>query len=280
MRLGIITDVHLGPTLAEAEQREGQAVKLTRYAAPLTEQVVYGWRTRERPELVLNLGDVLSDVSREVDRESYAYFCSLLDDAGVPVLHVAGNHDQVNLSDQDLLELWQLDRRWPAALRHEASTAYAVDFGGHRFVILSTRFQPPEGVFLGAGQLEFLHSCLASAPGPCVLLTHQPASEMSLRGNRWFEADPHLALIHERGELRRILARHAHVLAAFNGHAHWNHVDVIGGVPFITVQSLTENIDPAGVPRAAAASAIVELSESGLELCVSGAQPLRFALRR
>jgi 3',5'-cyclic AMP phosphodiesterase CpdA len=280
MRLGIITDVHLGPAVAAAEQREGQPVKLTQYAAPLTEQVVYGWRTREQPELVLNLGDVLSDVSRDVDRDNYAHFCSLLDDAGVPVLHVAGNHDQVHLSDGDLLQLWQLDRRWPAALRHEGSTAYAVDFAGYRFVILSTRWQPPEGVFLGAGQLEFLERCLASAAGPCVLLTHQSASEMSLAGNRWFEAEPHLARIHERAELRRILARHGNVLAAFNGHAHWNHVDVIGGVPFITVQSLTENANPTGTPAPAAASAIVELSSSGVELCVSGAHPLRFALRR
>jgi hypothetical protein len=113
-----------------------------------------------------------------------------------------------------------------------------------------------------------------------VLLTHQSVSEMSLLGNRWFEAAPHLALIHERAEIRRVLERHGNVLAAFNGHAHWNHIDVIAGVPFITVQSLTENATPGGAPTPAAASAIVDLSGSGVQLYVSGAQPVRFALRR
>lgn len=277
MRLGIITDVHLGPAPVA---REGQPVKLTAYAAPLTEQVVHGWRTREHPELVLNLGDVLSDVSREVDRQNYAHFCSLLEDAGVPVLHVAGNHDQVHLSDEELLELWQLGERWPGALRHPGSAAYAVDFAEHRFVILSTRWQPPDGVFLGAGQLEFLDRCLGSAPGPCVLLSHQSLSEMSLAGNRWFDTQPHLALIHERAQVRAIVQRHGNVIVALNGHAHWNHIDVIGGVPFITVQSLTENVGSESRPLPAAASAVLELSAAGLQLYVSGAQPLRFASRR
>lgn len=281
MRLGIITDVHLGPAQSAALAAErGQPVKLTASAEPLTRQVVQGWRERDQPELVLNLGDVLSDVSRAADLESYAHFCALLDGAQAPVLHVAGNHDQVNLGDRDLLELWQLSRRWPAAIRHDSSTAYAVDFGGLRFVILSTLWLPPDGVFLGHGQLAFLERCLGSAPGPCVLLTHQPLSEMSLAGNRWFAGAPQLALIHERAQVRAVLARHGNVLAAFNGHAHWNHVDVIAGVPFITVQSLTENVGSESAPVPAAASAVVELSAAGVQLYVSGAQPLRFALRR
>lgn len=280
MRLGIITDVHLGPAPDGARPREGQPLKLTAHAEPLTTRVVQGWRECEHPELVLNLGDVLSDVSRAVDLESYARFCALLDGAGVPVLHVAGNHDQVNLSDRDLLGLWQLSGRWPQALRHESSTAYAADFGGVRFVILSTLWLPPDGVFLGHGQLAFLDRCLASAPGACVLLSHQAASEMSLAGNRWFEAQPQLALIRERAEIRRVLSRHGNVIAAFSGHAHWNHVEVIAGVPFITVQSLTENVGSAGQPLPAAASAIVELSEAGVQLYVGGAHPQRFALRR
>lgn len=281
MRIGIITDVHLGPAQSGLPAAGGaRPLKLTAQAEPLTARVVQSWRERERPELILNLGDVLSDVSRAVDLESYARFCALLAGAGAPVLHVAGNHDQVNLSDRDLLGLWQLSERWPRALRHASSTAYAADFAGVRFVILSSLWLPPDGVFLGHGQLAFLEQCLASAPGPCVLLSHQPASEMSLAGNRWFEAVPQLALIHERAEIRRVLARHGNVLAAFNGHAHWNHVEVIAGVPFITVQSLTENVGSASEPVPAAASAIAELTEAGLQLCVSGAQPLRFALRR
>jgi hypothetical protein len=275
MRLGIVTDVHLGPV----EYKDGRPVKLTGYAEPLTRQVVQRWVQQHRPDVALNLGDVLQDESRPADLENYRLFCSLLDDARVPVLHVAGNHDQVHLSDADLLGFWRLEERWPGALLHPGSTAYSADVGGYRFVVLSTLWAPPRGVFLGEGQLAFLDERLASAQGPCIVLTHQSASEMSLAGNHWFQAEPHMCLIHERAEIRRIIERRGNVAAVFNGHAHWNHVDVIAGVPYITLQSLTENITPGAEPTPAATSAIAEVTPAGLDLLVEGGQPLRFSLR-
>ena len=122
MRFGIITDVHLGPVA----YKDGKPAKLTGYAEALTRQVVQRWRERHQPELVLNLGDVLEDVSTPVDRDNYRLFCSLLDEARVPVLHVAGNHDQVHLSDDELVSLWQLRERWPGAQRHAGSPLAAL----------------------------------------------------------------------------------------------------------------------------------------------------------
>ena len=45
--------------------------------------------------------------------------------------------------------------------------------------------------------------------------------------------------------------------AVFNGHLHWNHLDVIAGIPYVTVQSLIENLDDDAPGRAAAAHAVV-----------------------
>jgi len=275
MRFGIITDVHLGPVA----YKDGKPAKLTGYAEALTRQVVQSWRERHRPELVLNLGDVLEDVSAPLDRDHYRLFCSLLDGAGVPVLHVAGNHDQVHLSADELVSLWQLRERWPQAERHAGSSAYWAEFAGCRFIVLSTRWAPPRGVYLGAGQLEFLERSLGSARGDCIVLTHQSLSEMDLRGNHWFEPEPHMCLIHERAEIRATLERAGNVRAVFNGHAHWNHVDVIGGVPYITLQSLTENITRDAEPTPASSHALVELGPRRLDLCVEGGQPLRFSFQ-
>ncbi len=47
----------------------------------------------------------------------------------------------------------------------------------------------------------------------------------------------------ERRALQRVVAEAPRVVAVFNGHVHWNHFDVISGVPYITLQSLIENLD-------------------------------------
>jgi DNA repair exonuclease SbcCD nuclease subunit len=268
--LGLITDVHLGPV----RMKDGTPVKLTGYAEPLAREVVQTWRARDRPDLVLNLGDVLEDVSPEQDRAHYERFLEVLSEAGAPALHVAGNHDQVHLSDRALLGLWGL----PAAARvHAGSTAYGVAVGGFHFVVLSTHFGS-DGVFLGDGQLGFLKAELERAEGPVLLLTHQGVSDAILTGNHWFEHDPHTCLVHERAEIRRLLEQSGKVAAAFNGHAHWNHLAVAGGIPYVTLQSLTENVTRDGEPTPAATYAVVDIDPSGMHVRVEGRQPARYQM--
>ena len=102
-------------------------------------------------------------------------------------------------------------------------------------------------------QLEWLRSDLESAQFPCVLLMHHPASEMRLTGNRWFEKAPHICRVAERRKLREIVEASAKVVAVFNDHVHWNHLDVITGIPYVTLQSLIENLDDDAPGRATAA---------------------------
>ncbi len=80
---------------------------------------------------------------------------------------------------------------------------------------------------------------------------HHSAADQDLRGNRWFEGSPHLCLVRERRAMRRLFEEHG-VLAVFNGHLHWNHLDVIRGIPYVTLQSLIENLDDDAPGRAAA----------------------------
>lgn len=270
MRLGLITDVHLGPV----RMKDGKPVKLTGYAEPLAREVAETWRTRDRPDLVLNLGDVLEDVTVEQDRANYERFLEVLAGAGAPALHVAGNHDQVHLDDDTLIGLWSLP---PHARVHAGSTAYGVSVGGVHFVVLSTHFGA-DGVFLGEGQLAFLERELARAEGPAILLTHQGVADANLSGNHWFEHDPHTCLVHERAEIRRLLERSGKVVAAFNGHAHWNHFAVSAGIPYVTLQSLTENVTRDAEPTPAASYAVVDLDASGMQVRVEGRQPARYQL--
>ncbi len=72
---------------------------------------------------------------------------------------------------------------------------------------------------------------------------HHPASEMRLEGNRWFEKRPYVRRVAERRRLRQVIEASGKVVAVFNGHVHWNHLDVIAGIPYITLQSMVENLD-------------------------------------
>ena len=66
------------------------------------------------------------------------------------------------------------------------------------------------------------------------------------------------------------------VVAVFNGHLHWNHLDLIDGLPFITLQSLIENLDDDAPGRPAAAHAVVRLGKRRIVVEIEGAERARY----
>jgi 3',5'-cyclic-AMP phosphodiesterase len=101
-----------------------------------------------------------------------------------------------------------------------------------------------------------------------------------VEGNRWFDEAPHLCRVVERGALRRVFESSGKVLAVFNGHMHWNHLDIISGIPYITVQSLVENLDDDAPGRAAAAFAVCDVDERRLLVTVHGEETVRYQVER
>jgi Icc-related predicted phosphoesterase len=195
---------------------------------------------------------------------------ALLGEIGKPVLHVAGNHDTVHLSPAELCELWG----------NTTQLTYSRDVDGVHFAVLRTIEHRGERIELPEEQIRWLEQDLARATLPCIVLMHHPASEMRLEGNRWFEKRPHLCRVVERRALRQVIEQSGKVLAVFNGHVHWNHLDVIAGIPYITLQSLIENLDDDAPGRAAAAYAVCDLDDRRLVVTVYGAEQQRYQLER
>ena len=102
------------------------------------------------------------------------------------------------------------------------------------------------------------------------------AVDQDLRGSPWFEGRPHACLVRERRRIRALFQQHGDVRAVFNGHLHWNHLDVIAGIPYVTLQSLIENLDDDAPGRAAAAHAVVRLSTKRIVVEVAGAERARY----
>jgi len=262
MRIALISDEHFGPRA----YHEGKLRKLTDRAGELTERFVERMNQFVRPDLVINLGDVIEDESRARDLDEYGKFVAILSKLEARVVHVAGNHDQVNLSDDDLRALWG----------HTGELHYSFDFQGFRFVVLRTIEYKDTAIRLPREQIDFAREALAASELPAIVLMHHPASDQDLTGNRWFERAPHVCRVAERKVLRKVLEESGKVRAVFNGHVHWNHLDVIRGIPYVTLQSLIENLDDDAPGRAAAAFAVCDLEPRRLTVTVHGEETARY----
>ncbi len=262
LTLGIVTDLHFGP-----EARfQGKLRKLTHQAGDLARAFVRSMNDEVKPDLVVNLGDDIEDESREADLRRYGECQGILRGANAELLNVAGNHDLIYMNRDDLARFWQ----------REGPLYYSLDRGGFHFVVLCTLERKDVEVRLPETQLAWLRDDLAKGSAPTVVFMHHPASEQELEESRWWPGRSHLALVKERAELRRILETSGRVRAVFNGHLHWNHLDVIGGIPYVTVQSLIENLDDDAPGRPAASHAVVRLSERRIGVHVRGNDPARY----
>jgi Icc protein len=262
LTIGMVSDLHFGP-----EARWGGKLrKLSHQAGELTGAFVRAMNDEVQPDLVVNLGDDIEDESREADLARYGECQALLRAARAPLVNVAGNHDLVTLNREDLNRFWQ----------RSGPLYYAFDMQGWHFVVLHTIENPGVEVRVPGTQMEWLRADLAEAREPTVVLMHHSASEQEVEDSRWWPGRPHLALVKERAELRRIFEESRRVRAVFNGHLHWNHLDVIAGIPYVTVQSLIENLDDDAPGRAASAHAVVRLSERRMTVHVRGKDPARY----
>jgi 3',5'-cyclic AMP phosphodiesterase CpdA len=262
LTIGVVTDLHFGPEARFA----GKLRKMSHLAPDLTRAFVRRMNEEVRPDLVVNLGDDIEDESREADLARYGECIDILRGASAPVVHVAGNHDVVHLNRDDLARLWGQ----PGALYR------SLDVHGWHVVVLHTIERKDVEVRIPEAQREWLRADLAATHRPVLVLMHHPASDQSLDDSRWFASAPHLALVKERAALRAIFEESARVRLVINGHVHRNHLDVIRGIPYVTVQSLIENLDEDAPGRVAGAYAVVRLDDRRGVVRVHGSDPARY----
>jgi 3',5'-cyclic AMP phosphodiesterase CpdA len=264
LTLGIVTDLHFGP---EARW-QGKLRKLTHRAPVLLRDVIRVMNDEVKPDMLVNLGDDIEDESPELDLVRYAECQSILRTSNARLVNVAGNHDTIHLGRAALNRIWQ---------REEASHLYySFDHGGWHFVVLHTAERQDKDVRIPAQQIAWLRDDLRAASAPTIVLMHHSASEQDLEDSRWFAGRAHVALVEERADVRRVFEESGKVAIVFNGHLHRNHFDVIRGIPYVTIQSLIENLedDAPGVP--AAAHAVVRLSRERIVVRVRGNDTARY----
>jgi 3',5'-cyclic-AMP phosphodiesterase len=267
-RIAIISDIH-------ADRQHG--TKQGDRALELLEDFVghiNNLAGQDRPDLVLDLGDRISDLNPEMDRRTLERVAEIFSKLRVPRAHLLGNHDVVHLSRQQNAEILEtsMEHRvlelagWRLLLWYPNAR-----LNGHGF-----QFDPADLEWLETNLRDVKSSSTVSPStvSPSAVFSHAPYSGASMLGNHYFEPMPQYAGYKSTLELRSILERHT-VSLCLTGHVHWNSLCTIDGIPHITVQSLTERFTTH--PNPANAWAMLELGQR-IKLEVFGHDPLRLEL--
>ena len=166
------------------------------------------------PDAVLATGDITQDGSPQ----AYARFRARLEDRGIPVLCLPGNHD---------------DPKAMAEACSDAPFSFCPDaaFGDWQVILLSTWDGDRGGGRLGPEELTRLERALADShqPHALVVLHHHPVPV----GSRWLDG----VGLDDAGDFLAVIDSAPRVRGVVWGHIHQVHESTRQGVRFIGTPS-------------------------------------------
>jgi Icc protein len=260
-KFALIADVHVG----DEALYEGHIRKLSRHSLGFLDELALELRDRNL-DLVVQLGDLIEDCpEKEKDATNYIEAVKRLSHMPASVLHVIGNHEQVNLSVEEL-----------CSINGMKTPYFSRDIAGYHCVVLFTASTAHTDIHIDQLQQNWLKDDLAKASIPTLVFVHHPLDDQNLDDNPWFARYPDYCFVEERADVRRILHESGKVIAVFNGHVHQNSCSLIDGIAYITVQSLVEKVAEPDVPSRA--YALCEIGDARLTVQVLGVNPVKYQL--
>ena len=252
LRLALVTDIHHGVPVK---------TKRSDMAMPLLQQFV-DFTNEWGPDIVVDLGDRISDKDNATDQELTADVAGAFQRVGAPRRHIVGNHDQEFMS-----------RTEGEVLLGTSLSSESIDLKGYHLVFwqADVRYDRQLGFILSEGDIDWLARDLAAAELPSIVFSHVPLDGALMTGNYYFEANQHCAQYDETSEIRRILRETGNVVLCVAGHVHWNKANTVDGIPYLSLQSLTESFTTA--PDPAGAWSTIEIDEDIHWRCY-GADPV------
>lgn len=256
-RFSIVTDIHHGP-VSQTKKGDDALRLLDGYLAHVG---------ATNPDFVLDLGDRISDVDPQTDRRLLAEVAQRFVGLGADRAHLLGNHD-----------VHHLTRAENAAALGVSMDSRVVDLGFCRLVIWQpdVRIDRDIGFPDATPSLPWLVEALEASEKPAIVLSHVPLSGHSQIGNYYFERNADLSTFAEHAAVRQAAEAAGTVALWLSGHVHWNTVTTVGGIPHVTVQSLTESFTTPEV--ACGAFADLDLRDEEFTLTVHGQDPFHVRL--
>lgn len=246
-KIVIFSDLHYAP---EKPINNGSIIdrKLMEYAEPLLQKLTDKINNEIKPDLVLNLGDLVEDFNdHDKDIINLNYIWNKFKNIKANFYSCIGNHDLRSMSSRNEVE---------QIMGYEHST-FSFDINELHVVILGTYVNNDIGTesggifktqYLSKEDLNWLKEDLEKNNLPTIIFTHFGVAEDNMKGNWWFESCPEHALLGNRKELKEILKKDKNIIAVFSGHQHWTKTIIEDGISYYIVGSMTENINNDGVP--------------------------------
>lgn len=255
MRIGVITDIHCGP---QAD------------SGPDVRDVVAAFVKRAneaRVDLLLDLGDRIDDVDRTTDLAVTAELAEIFRAFPGPRVHLRGNHDVVNLTDEDHLRLFG-----------QLPGNRVVECDGVRVVVWepSVQFSRSSGFPVVGENLDWLTMTLAGDERPAIIVSHIPVSGAAMTGNYYFANNADFATYPDHAAIREAVEATGRAALWLSGHVHWNSVTTTGNIWHLTVQSPSEKFTT--MPDAAASFALLDIGNGAARLEVFGLDPLAITM--
>lgn len=235
LRIAIVADIHHG---APSHTKRGdRALDLM---ARFTD-----WVNAEQPDMVLDLGDRISDIDEETDLRLEREISQAFSAITVPVHHICGNHDR------DHLTVAQNEEILGQSLQSEVLDAGTWQIALWRADAKIERGPERRGFNLPEADLLWLSRTIQSAEKPMLIASHVPVSGHAQIGNYYFQRNAQFSRYPESERVREVLAHVRVPLVCLAGHVHWNTVTTVDGIPHLTQQSLTESFTTQGAPAEA-----------------------------
>jgi HAD superfamily hydrolase (TIGR01450 family) len=258
LRLALVTDIHHGPPTKTKRGDE---------ALPLLHKFV-DFANDWGADLVIDLGDRISDKDKLTDRRLTADVAGVFQRMSIRHRHLAGNHDLEFMTREDGEELLGT-----------SLTSESEDINGFHLVFwqAGVKYDRQDGFKLTDGDIQWLADDLAATDLPAIVFSHVPLDGALMTGNFYFEANQHCAQYRETPKIRRVLREAGNVVLCVAGHVHWNKANSVDGIPYLSLQSLTESFTTAPAP--AGAWSTVEIGEDIHWQC-HGADPMDVRMPR
>lgn len=260
VRIAIVSDIHHG---------KPSTTKRGDMALPLLEEFVRFSNACE-PDLVVDLGDRISDEGRETDLLLQREVAEVFHQIEAPCYHINGNHDRDFIDVEDNEEILG-----------QSLNNLTVDVEDWQLVLWRAdskiiRTHEHRGFVLREADLLWLSRTIQNAEKPLLILSHVPISGHSQIGNYYFQNNPRLSTYPMADRVRAALAQASVPVVCLAGHVHWNTITTVDGITHLTQQSLTESFTTQGEP--CGAFGLVELSEI-VTWRVEGLDPINFTFR-
>lgn len=258
MKIAIITDIHHGPqshTKKDGWNGLGTVENFVQHAHAAG------------ADLILDLGDHISDSNHETDVKAATEVATTLATFKGPRYHVLGNHDVNNLSIAD-----------NEAIFGQSMQSQVIDLGEIRLVL----WQPGVKITAGIGfpraadEIDWLVAALNADDRPAIIATHVPLSGHSQIGNYYFQRNPQYSTYPDHDSVREAVEATGKAALWLSGHVHWNTLTNVGGVQHLTIQSASERFTT--YPLAAEAFAMLTIEEGQFTIDVQGNDPFHARL--